>query len=156
VVGSRFFVLAPVGDTLFVRNGEQSHSFAWTVADGWQPTAVDVLPEGVLGGPGAEWAGGMVIPSYLPGGIFDLYFFDSTTTTLIASELRAWAIGDDDHLYVTQGDAITRTPAPATALSAATASLSGAGGFRSLCILPGSTQALIGTADSYVLRIDLT
>jgi hypothetical protein len=159
VIGSRFFALAPFGDTLYVRNARQGHAFAWTAASGWQASAVELLPGANDGGPGATWSSGYLIPTAMPGTAttYDLYFFDGATSAPIARSIRGWSVGDDGALYALLDTRhIQRAASSADALSGAGLPLVPLGDYRCLCILPGCTQALVGQANSTVALVTLT
>jgi hypothetical protein len=155
VVDSRFFCLAPIGDALWVHNTQQDHTFKWTAAGGWTSSAVQMLSAGVYGGPGVPWAGGHLIPSTMPGvaAAFDLYYFDGTTTTMLAMNVVGWSVGDDGDLYVMSTNGrIDRAASGSPATFAPIVQINGAK-YRSLAILPGSTEAVIGTTDSTIVRV---
>lgn len=156
VVNSRFFCLAPIGDTLWVRNGEQGHTFKWTVADGWSSSATAVLLPGVYGGPGKPWDSGYVIPSLMPGqGPCVLYFFDGTTTSEIATDVRGWDIGDDGTLCLLGPDGVVQRYASAAASPVAGVQVAYPSTYCSLAVIPGSSRAIVGRADSRIAVVPL-
>ena len=112
------------------------------------------------GGPGVTWAAGYLNPLQ-PLGFgtpYDLWYWDGATSTQVASLITGFSVGDDGNLYViTGGWHIQRAVPPSLALEdVVPIGQAGSETNTSLCVLPGSTQAVVGTSDSRLKLVDLS
>lgn len=113
----------------------------------------------VSGAPGQAWDAGYLNPSDIPFGsdFYDLWYFDGTTSTKLGSAINGFSVGDDGNLYTFKDFTIHRI-APTTHASTVAALVGqvAAETNTALAILPGSTQAVVGTSDSRLKLVDLT
>lgn len=155
---SRFYGFAVADGNLWVRGSDSGVTYV--LADGaWAPSDIDLLPAGQLGGPGIPWRDGTVLPGTVrvgPNGA-SLYYFDGTAWTSLAGQVRGFDVGDDGALYFLVGSIVLRVPATGavTPTPIVKVGQSGSEANASLCVLPGSTQALVGTTNSRLKLIDL-
>jgi hypothetical protein len=157
----RFYMLAVVGDAIYVQSSYGLESYKWTVATGWLPDSADlVIGPKAAGAPGVIWRDGYVYPNYTRIGPdpLSLYYFDGAARTLLTGDARGFSVADDGSLYVIESDHRLRTFAPTGPLTPTTVGSVEQLGSEincSLVVLPGREQALVGTDQSRLKAVTL-
>lgn len=170
---SRFYFLAPIGDTLYAHNRKGHTTFAWTEAGGWVTASLSLLPVGVDGAPGEPWQDGYVIPSSVLVGRdnnITLYYFDGSGDGVAIPNTAAWnpcawAIAPDDSLCLLTTDGLLRRAAAAPLGDLAYVSIDAylrdaylrgnvSSGY-SMAVLPNGSEAVVGLATSRLAKVPL-
>lgn len=154
---NRFYGFIEAGGELRVSDPVSGTTYLWS-GSAWVEDAVNPLPAGFNGGPGVAWNDGYLIPQDVEIGrsAQSLAYFDGTSTTVIATGISGFSIGDDDALYVLHATGIRRAPATSPITFTVVGLVDGIAAEKcAICILPGSTQAAIGRTDSRIEVVTL-
>lgn len=149
---NRFYCFVAEGAVLRVKDPETGQAFRWTAGGGWVGDGAGILPAGVTGGPGLAWGSRFVVQAQVPLGRAPQQLYCDGAPFGPANAV-GFDVGDDGALYILNVASIHRFVGNSETNSYPAGA--GGGDNSALAILPGCTQAVVGTSDSRLKLVDL-